>query len=83
MVALSPDRCLAPSSAPVVQDATGHARRLVKFDSDFTPGYQARTRIRSKGTTQHTHWRTLCAAFVTETSLPSLAFSCTQQALAA
>ena len=27
--------------ARAVLDATGHARRLVEFDSDFTPGYQA------------------------------------------
>ena len=27
--------------ARAVLDATGHARRLVEFDSEFTPGYQA------------------------------------------
>lgn len=32
---------LPPPPPPPPQDATGHARRLVKFASDFTPGYQA------------------------------------------
>jgi lycopene cyclase-like protein len=35
-------RALAqPLHARAVLDATGHARRLVRFDADFTPGYQA------------------------------------------
>jgi lycopene beta-cyclase len=31
----------APLHARAVLDATGHARRLVRFDTGFTPGYQA------------------------------------------
>ena len=42
--------------ARAVLDATGHARRLVEFEEEFTPGYQVRretTTVRSPRKLNH------------------------------